>query len=145
MNKILFCRKYFLFFLIINSLNNSILGEERSCINYPYPNGIYIKDNLKKKKQFIYTQSTTIKNKNVRKIEFIKKKNHLYAIESLHKHIKQKSFDKNEQKIGIYRIYSCFDNDGTYKISYAQRVDGLESLNIFQKLKFFIQNKFNKD
>ena len=144
MNKILFIRKYFLFFLIINSFNNSALGEERSCINYPYPDGIYVKDNLKKKKQFIYTQSTIIKNKNLRKIEFIKKKNHLYAIESLHKHINLKSFGNSEKRIGIYRIYSCFDNEGTYKISYAQRVDGLESLKIFQKLKFFIQNKFNK-
>ncbi len=54
MNKILFCRKYFLFFLIINSLNNSILGEERSCIDYPYPNGIYLKDNLVLNFLYIY-------------------------------------------------------------------------------------------
>ncbi len=143
MNKFLFCRKYLLVLLITNSFDNSILGEEKSCLNYPYPEGIHIKNNFKKKKQFIFTKSVSIRSKNTRKIEFIKKKNHLFAIESLYKHIKRNSYN-NEQKIGIYRIHSCFDNEGTYKISYAQRVDALEILNIFQKVKVFFQNKFNK-
>ena len=137
-----FFKKYLLVLLIINTFNNSIFGEEKNCLNYPYPDGMYLRINFNKKKQFIYTQSVSIKSKNSRKIEFIKKKNHLYAIASLHEHIKLNSSD-NKQKIGIYRIYSCFDNKGNYKISYAQRVDGLNSLNVFQKVKIFIKNKFN--
>ena len=95
-----------------------------------------------KKKQFIYTKSVSIKSKNIRIIEFIKRQNNLYAIASLNNHIKANSTNKNEEKIGVYRIYSCFDSDdGSYKISYAQRVNRLKILILFKKLRTF-QNKF---
>jgi len=145
MNKILFCRKYFLVILIINSFNTSVFGKERNCLNYPYPEGIYLKRNRNKKTQFIYTQSVSIESKNIRKIEFIKKKNNLYAISSLHKHIKLNTPKSDEEGIGTYQIYSCFDSVGTYKISYAQRVDSLKRLNIFKKVNIFIKNKFTND
>ena len=141
MNKLLFCKKYFLVILIIHSFNTSVFGKERNCLNYPFSDGIYLKKNLNKQKQFIYTQSVSIESKNIRKIEFIKKKNNLYAISSLHKHIKLNSSKLDEEGIGIYQIYSCFDSLGTYKISYAERVDSLKRLNILQKLKIFIKNK----
>ena len=143
MNKFLFCKKYFFVFLIINSFNISVFGKERNCLNYPYPDGIYYKNKSNNQKQFIFTQSAFIKSKNNRKIVFNKKKYDLYAMASLHKHIKLNSPNYNEQKIGVYRIYSCFDSDaGIYKISYAQRVNRLKNFNIIQKVKNFFKNKF---
>ncbi len=144
MNKLLYCIKYLLAFLIINSLNNSAVGKERNCLNYPYPDGIYLKRNFKKQ-QMIYTQSAYIKSKNIRKIVFNKRKNDLFAIASLHKQIKLNSPSYNQQNIGVYRIYSCFDKKGTYKISYAQRVDSLKGLGILKKVKLFIDEKFKRD
>ena len=143
MNKFYFFRNYLLFFSIINLYNPSVFGEEKNCLNYPYPDGIYFKNKFTDKKQLIYTQSVSIKSENIRKIEFIKKKNNLYAITSLSKHIKLNSRDKEEEKFGIYNIYSCFDSEGNYKISYAQREVNLMSMNIFQKVKRFF-NKLNK-
>jgi len=143
MNKLLFSRNYFLVILIINSFNTSVFGKERNCLNYPYPDGIYLKKNLNKQKQFIYTQSVLIESKNIRKIEFNKKKNNLYAISYLHKHIELNSPNLALEGIGIYQIYSCFDSVGTYKISYAQRVDSLKRLNILQKVKSMFKNKVN--
>ena len=142
MNKLIYSRKYFLVILIIHVFNTSVLGKERNCLNYPYPDGIYLKKNLNKQKQFIYTQSVLIESKNIRKIEFIKKKTNLYAISSLHKHIKLNSSKSDEEGIGIYKIYSCFDSLGTYKISYAERFDTLKRLNILQKVKSMFKNKF---
>ena len=96
-----------------------------------------------KKNQFIYTKSVSIKSKNIRNIEFKKKVNNLYAIASLDNHIKLNYPNKKEEKIGVYRIYSCFDSDdGTYKISYAQRVNRLKNFIIIQKVKNFFKNKF---
>ena len=145
MNKFLFCKKYFFVFLIINSLNISVFGKERNCLNYPYPDGIYYKNKSNNQKQFIFTQSAFIKSKNNRKIVFNKRKYDLYAMASLHKHIKLNSPNYNEQKIGVYRIYSCFNTNGTYKISYAQRVENLNSLNSLQKVKRFFVNIFQND
>ena len=142
MNKLLFSRKYFLVILIISSFNTYVFGKERDCLNYPYPDGIYLKKNLKKQSQLIYTQSVLIESKNIRKIEFIKKKNNLYAITSLHKHIKLNSSESDWEGIGTFQIYSCFDSAGTYKISYAERVDSLKRLNILQKVKSMFKNKF---
>ena len=142
MNKLLFSRKYFLVILIISSFNTSVFGKERNCFNYPYPDGIYLKKNLNKQKQLIYTQSVLIESKNIRKIEFIKKKNNLYAITSLHKHIKLNSSESDEEGIGTFQIYSCFDSVGNYKISYAERVDSLKHFNILQKVKSMFKNKF---
>ena len=142
MNKLLFSRKYFLVILIISSFNTSVFGKERDCLNYPYPDGIYLRKNLNKQNQLIYTQSVLIESKNIRKIEFIKKKNNLYAITSLHKHIKLNSSESDGEGIGTFQIYSCFDSVGTYKISYAQRVDSLKRLNILQKVKSMFENKF---
>ena len=143
MNKFLLYRIYYLFFLIIITLNSYVLGKERNCSNYPYPNGIHIKSNFMKKNQFIYTKSISIKSKNIRKIEFKKKQNNIFAIASLNNHIRLNSSNKKEEKIGVYIIYSFFDSDyGIYKISYAQRVNRLKNFNIIQKVKNFFKNKF---
>ena len=80
MNKFLLNNKYYLFFFLTITLNSYALGKERNCLNYPYPDGIYIKRNFMKKNQFIYTKSVSIKSKNIRKKEFKKKQNNLYAI-----------------------------------------------------------------
>tara|TARA_B100000524_G_C23626421_1_gene361639 strand:- start:260 stop:697 length:438 start_codon:yes stop_codon:yes gene_type:complete len=145
MIRFLFCRKYFFVFFIINFFNNSVFSEQNSCLNYPYPEGIYINRKSINKKQLIYTKSLAIKSQNIRKIEFEKKKNNLYAITSLNKHIKLYFPNLDEEKIGIYNLYSCFDDKGNYKISYAQRDVRLKTLNIFQKVKNFIDKKFFND
>ena len=137
-----FCRKYIFVFLITNFFNNSALSEQSSCLNYPYPEGIFINRKSINKKQLIYTKSVVIKSQNIRKIEFEKKKNNLYAISSLNKHIKLYFPDLDKDNIGIYNLYSCFDVKGNYKISYAQRDVSLRDLNIFQKIKNFIDKKF---
>ena len=145
MNKFLFCRKYIVIILMINLFNTSVSGKERSCLNYPYPEGIHFKRKFINKKQLIYTKSVAIKSQNIRKIEFEKKKNNLYAISSLNKHIKLYFPDLDEDDIGIYNLYSCFDVKGNYKISYAQRDFSLKTLNIFQKIKNFVDKKFFND
>ncbi len=127
---------------MINFFYLPVFGEENNCKNYPYPEGIYIKRKSKDKKQLIYTKSITIKSQNIRKIEFLKKKNNLYAITSLNKHIKLLSPGIKEEEIGIYNLYSCFDSKGTYKISYANRDASLKTLSIFKKIKNFIEKKF---
>ena len=127
---------------MINFLNTSVFSEERDCLNYPYPEGIYLKIKSNNRKQLIYTKSVFIKSQNIRKIEFIKKKNNLHAITSLNKHIKLKSTNIDEDQIGIYNLYSCFDSEGTYRVSFAQRDVKLETLNIFQKIKIFIKMNF---
>ncbi len=137
-----FCRKYIFVFLITNFFNNSALSEQSSCLNYPYPEGIFINRKSINKKQLIYTKSVAIKSQNIRKIEFEKKKNNLYAITSLNKYIELYFPNLEEEKIGIYNLYSCFDVKGNYKISYAQRDVSLRNLNIFQKIKNFIDKKF---
>ena len=144
MSRLLFSRKYLLVFLIINFPNISVFGEEKSCLNYPYPDGIYVKGNFSDKKQLIYTQSVSIKSENVRKIEFYKKKNNIYAMTSLNKYIKLHFPNIESEEIGMYKLYSCFDREGNYKISFAQREVSLKSLNIFQKVKrFFEKNILN--
>jgi len=142
MIRFLFCRKYIFVIFIINFFNNSVLSEQRSCLNYPYPEGIFINRKSINKKQLIYTKSVAIKSQNTRKIEFEKKKNNLYAITSLNKYIELYFPNLEEEKIGIYNLYSCFDVKGNYKISYAQRDVSLRNLNIFQKIKNFINKKF---
>jgi len=144
MIRFLFCRKYIFVIFIINFFNNSVLSEQSSCLNYPYPEGIFINRKSINKKQLIYTKSVAIKSLNKRKIEFEKKKNNLYAITSLNKHIKLYFPNLDEEKIGIYNLYSCFDINGNYKISYAQRDVSLKALNIFQKIKNFLDKKFIK-
>ena len=145
MNRYLFFAKYIFIFFIINLFNNSVFGEQSNCLDYPYPEGIYIKRNSFNKKQLIYTKSVAIKSQNIKKIEFVKKKNNLYAITSLNKYIKVHFPNIKEEKIGIYNLYSCFDKEGTYKISYAHRNISLNSLNIFQKVKNYIDKKFFND
>ena len=142
MIRFLFCRKYIFVFFIINLFNNSVLSEQSSCLNYPYPEGIFINRKSINKKQLIYTKSLAIKSKNIRKIEFEKKKNNLYAITSLNKYIELYFPNLEEEKIGIYNLYPPFDVKGNYKISYAQRDVSLRNLNIFQKIKNFIDKKF---
>ena len=138
-------KKIFFCFFIINLFNTSVFGKERNCLNYPYPNGIYYKIKPNNQKQFIYTQSAFIKSKNNRKIVFNKRKNDLYAMAFLHKYIKLNSPNYNEEEIGVYRIYSCFNTNGTYKISYAQRVENLERLNTLKKVKRFFANIFQNN
>ena len=145
MIRFLFCRKYIFVFFIINFFNNSVLSEQSSCLNYPYPEGIFINRKSINKKQLIYTKSVVIKSQNIRKIEFEKKKNNLYAITSLNKYIKLYFPSLEEEKIGIYNLYSCFDVKGNYKISYAQRDFSLKTLNIFQKIKNFVDKNFFND
>ena len=140
-----FCRKYIFVFFITTFFNNSALSEQSSCLNYPYPEGIFINRKSINKKQLIYTKSVVIKSQNIRKIEFEKKKNNLYAISSLNKHIKLYFPDLDEDNIGIYNLYSCFDVKGNYKISYAQRDFSLKTLNIFQKIKNFVDKNFFND
>ena len=142
MIRFLFCRKYIFVIFIINFFNNSVLSEQSSCLNYPYPEGIFINRKSINKKQLIYTKSVAIKSQNIRKIEFEKKKNNLYAITSLNKYIELYFPNLEEEKIGIYNLYSCFDVRGNYKISYARRDVSLRNLNIFQKIKNFIDKKF---
>ena len=145
MIRFLFFRKYIFVFFIIIFLNKYVLSEQNSCSNYPYPEGIFINKQSINKKQLIYTKSVAIKSQNIRKIEFEKKKNNLYAITSLNKYIKLYFPSLEEEKIGIYNLYSCFDKEGNYKISYAQRDVSLKNLNIFQKIKNFIDEKFFND
>ena len=145
MNRFLIFRNYIFIFLITNFINASVFGEESNCLNYPYPEGIYIKNKLWNKKQLIYTRTIAIKSKNIKKIEFVKKKNNLYAITSLDKHIKIQFPNIDEEEIGMYNIYSCFDSEGIYKVSYAQRNVGLKNFNIIQKVKKFIDKNSSKD
>ena len=51
----------------------------------------------------------------------------------------------DEEEIGMYNIYSCFDSKGIYKVSYAQRNVGLKNFNIIQKVKKFIDKNSSKD
>ena len=145
MNSFTFLRKSIFILLMINFVNTSVLGEQSNCLNYPYPDGIYFKNKFSNKKQLIYTHSGSIQSKNIKKIEFFKKKNNLYAITSLNKYIKIHFPNLEEGDIGIYNLYSCFDRDGTYKISYAQRNVNLKKMNIFQKVKNFMDKKFFND
>ncbi len=124
---------------MFNTSNIYVFGEEKNCLNYPYPNGLYIKKNFRDRKQLIYTKSVSIKSENKRKIEFHKKKNNIYAITSLNKFIKIHFPNIKEEEIGMYKLYSCFDREGNYKISFAQREVALKSLNIFQKVKSFFE------
>jgi len=140
-----FLRKYIFILLMINFVHTSVFGEQSNCLNYPYPDGIFFKNKFSNKKQLIYTQSGSIQSKNLKKIEFFKKKNNLYAISSLNKYIKIHFPNLEEGDIGIYNLYSCFDSDGTYKISYAQRNVILKDMNIFQKVKNFMDKKFFND
>ena len=128
-----------------NFINVSVFGEQSNCLDYPYPEGIYIRNKLWNKKQLVYTRSVTIKSKNIKKIEFVKKKNNLYAIRFLDKHIKMQFPNIDEEEIGMYNIYSCFDSKGIYKVSYAQRNVGLKNFNIIQKVKKFIDKNSSKD
>tara|TARA_A100001035_G_C27667757_1_gene446893 strand:- start:252 stop:710 length:459 start_codon:yes stop_codon:yes gene_type:complete len=145
MNSFTFLRKSIFILLMINFVNTSVLGEQSTCLNYPYPDGIYFKNKFSNKKQLIYTHSGSIQSTNIKKIEFFKKKNNLYAITSLNKYIKIHFPNLEEGDIGIYNLYSCFDSDGTYKISYAQRNVNLKNMNIFQKLKNYMDKKFFND
>ena len=128
-----------------NFINVSVFGEQSNCLDYPYPEGIHIRNKLWNKKQLVYTRSVTIKSKNIKKIEFVKKKNNLYAITFLDKHIKMQFPNIDEEEIGMYNIYSCFDSEGMYKVSYAQRNVGLKNFNIIQKVKKFIDKNSSKD
>ena len=128
-----------------NFINVSVFGEQSNCLDYPYPEGIHIRNKLWNKKQLVYTRSVTIKSKNIKKIEFVKKKNNLYAITFLDKHIKMQFPNIDEEEIGMYNIYSCFDSEGIYRVSYAQRNVGLKNFNIIQKIKKFIDKNSSKD
>ena len=97
-----------------------------------------------RKKQLIYTQSVSIKSKNIEMIEFIKEKTDLRASSSLYRHIKL-NLPNSKDNIGIYKVYSCFNNKGTYKISYGQRIGRLKGLEILQKSKNFIKKTLNRD
>ena len=131
--------------MVINLFSTSVFSEERNCLFYPYPEGIFLKKKFMRQKQLIYTQSVSIKSKNIEMIEFIKEKAALNASSSLYRHIKLNFPNSKDNDIGIYKIYSCFNNKGTYKISYGQRVGRLQGLDIFQKSKNFIIRKLYSD
>ena len=144
MNSFLFFRKYFLIVMIINLFSTSVFSEQINCLFYPYPEGIFLKKKFMRQRQLIYTQTVSIKSKNIEMIEFIKEKTDLYASSELYSEIEKKSLNLDKKEIGLYKIYSCFDNEGTYKSSYAQRFDNLKSLSILQKIKYFIDTKFKR-
>ena len=145
MNSFLFFRKYILVVMVINLFGTSVFSEERDCLSYPYPEGIFLKKKFMRQKQLIYTQSVSIKTKNIEMIEFIKEKTDLHASSSLYRHIKLNSPNLKYNDIGIYKIYSCFNNKGTYTISFGQRVGRLNGLDILQKSKNFIKKKLHRD
>ena len=145
MNSFLFFRKYILVVMVINSFGTSVFSEERNCLFYPYPEGIYLKKKFMRQKQVIYTKSVSIKSKNIEIIDFIKEKTDLHASSFLYRHIKQNLPNSKDNDIGLYKIYSCFDNKGTYKISFGQRVGRLKGLDILQKSKDFIIKKLYRD
>ena len=145
MNSFLFFRNYNLVVLVINLFGTSVFSEERNCLFYPYPEGIFLKKKFMRQKQLIYTQSVSIKSKNIEIIEFIKEKTDLHASSSLYRHIKLNLPNSKDNDIGLYKIYSCFDNKGTYKISFGQRVGRLKGLDILQKSKDFIIKNLYRD
>ena len=129
-------------FHLNNIINEMTSKEKNDILNLSY-NDLWCK--LWNKKQLVYTRSVTIKSKNIKKIEFVKKKNNLYAITFLDKHIKMQFPNIDEEEIGMYNIYSCFDSEGIYRVSYAQRNVGLKNFNIIQKIKKFIDKNSSKD
>ena len=145
MNSLLFFKKHFLFLMIINLFSTSVFSEQRNCLFYPYPEGLFLKKKFMREKQLIYTQSVSIKSKNIEIIDFIKEKTDLQASSSLYRHIKLNFPNLKDNDIGLYKIYSCFNNNGAYKISYGQRVVRLKGLDILQKSKNFIKKQLNRD
>ena len=141
MNSFLFFRKYFLIVMIINLFSTSVFSEQRNCLFYPYPEGIFLKKKFMRQRQLIYTQTVSIKSKNIEMIDFIKEKTDLNASSSLYRHIKLNFPNMKANDIGIYKIYSCLNNKGTYKISYGQRVGRLKGLDFLQKSRNFIKKK----
>ena len=61
-----FLRNYIFILLMTNFINVSVFGEQSNCLDYPYPEGIYIRNKLWNKKQLVYTRSVTIKSKNIK-------------------------------------------------------------------------------
>tara|TARA_B100001989_G_scaffold11088_1_gene7052 strand:+ start:733 stop:1170 length:438 start_codon:yes stop_codon:yes gene_type:complete len=145
MNSFLFFKKYFLIVMIINLFSTSVFSEQRNCLSYPYPEGIFLKKKFMRQRQLIYTQTESIKSKNIEMIDFIKEKTDLNASSSLYRHIKLNFPNLKANDIGIYKIYSCFNNKGTYKISYGQRVGRLKGLDFLQKSRNFIKKKLKRD
>ena len=78
-------------------------------------------------------------------IEFIKEKTDLNASSSLYRHIKLNLPNSKDNDIGLYKVYSCFNNKGTYKISFGQRVGRLNGLDILQKSKNFFKRNLSRD
>lgn len=144
MNSFFIFRQYLIVALMINLFSISVFGKEKNCLSYPYPEGIFWNNISRQQKQLIYTKSVSIRSKNMEMIEFIKEKTDLYASSELYSEIEKKSLNLDKKEIGLYKIYSCFDNEGTYKSSYAQRFDNLKSLSILQKIKYFIDTKFKR-
>tara|TARA_B100000674_G_C37584207_1_gene797767 strand:+ start:98 stop:535 length:438 start_codon:yes stop_codon:yes gene_type:complete len=145
MNSLLFFKKHFLFLMIINLFSTSVFSEQRNCLFYPYPEGLFLEKKFMREKQLIYTQSVSIKSKNIEIIDFIKEKTDLQASSSLYRHIKLNFPNLKDNDIGLYKIYSCFNHNGAYKISYGQRVVRLKGLDILQKSKNFIKKQLNRD
>ena len=78
-------------------------------------------------------------------IDFIKEKTDLNASSSLYRHIKLNFPNLKANDIGLYKIYSCSNNKGIYKISYGQRVGRLKGLDFLQKSRNFIKKKLKRD
>ena len=145
MNSFLFFGKYFLIVMIINLFSTSVFSEQRNCLSYPYPEGLFLKKNFMGQKQLIYTKSVSIKSKNIEMVEFIKEKTDLDASSSLYRNIKLNLPNSKDNDIGLYKIYSCFNNKGTYKISYGQRVGKLKGLGFLKESMNLIKRKLNWD
>ena len=145
MNSFLFYGKYFLIVMIINLFSTSVFSEQRNCLSYPYPEGLFLKKNFMGQKQLIYTKSVSIKSKNIEMVEFIKEKTDLDASSSLYRNIKLNLPNSKDNDIGLYKIYSCFNNKGTYKISYGQRVGKLKGLGFLKESMNLIKRKLNWD
>ena len=131
--------------MIINLFNTSVFSEQRNCLSYPYPEGLFLKKNFMGQKQLIYTKSVSIKSKNIEMVEFIKEKTDLDASSSLYRNIKLNLPNSKDNDIGLYKIYSCFNNKGTYKISYGQRVGKLKGLGFLKESMNLIKRKLNWD
>ena len=145
MNSFLFFGKYFLIVMIINLFSTSVFSEQKNCLSYPYPEGLFLKKNFMGQKQLIYTKSVSIKSKNIEMVEFIKEKTDLDASSSLYRNIKLNLPNSKDNDIGLYKIYSCFNNKGTYKISYGQRVGKLKGLGFLKESMNLIKRKLNWD
>ena len=139
MNNLFLCKRFICYLIFVCLYFEPVLGRQSNkCQNYPYPDGVFIKNKFANNKQFIFTSTTLFKTKNIKRINLIRKTSNHKAIYSLNKFIDRTNSRKSNELNGLYQIESCFSLDGIYKVSYANRKDSLKQLNIIQKIKFYL-------